>query len=531
FDDGWEAYRHKALERQIALGIVPPGTELSRDDPDVPEWHSFSAEQRRLFARMMEVYAGFLTHTDHHIGRLLDFLETFGELDNTLVMLISDNGASSEGGPMGSVNENLFFNNVPEPLDKNLELIDELGGPTTFNHYPWGWTWAGNAPFRRWKRETYRGGISDPLVVHWPAGIAARGEVRTQYTHAIDLVPTVLESLSVDPPAHIRGVAQSPIEGVSFAHTFGSASAPSKRVTQYFEMLGHRSLYHDGWRAVCPWPGPSFAEAGMPFGQPISKERLTELDHSGWELYHVEEDVAENHDVADQHRDRLIAMIATWYVEAGKYNVLPIDGRGTIRFLEERPQISPGRSRYTYYPRTEKVPTNAAVSVLNRPHSITADVEVPPGGADGILVAHGGIDAGYALFVRDRRLCWVHNYVALEYPSVIATTEVPEGRHRLRFEFEVTGAPDIPRGRGAPGRGLLYIDEELVGAADVPVTTPLALGLTSGLAVGSAPGAPVCPHYEPPFEFGGTIHSVDIDVSGELIEDDEATLRRVMARQ
>jgi arylsulfatase A-like enzyme len=531
FDDGWEAYRERALERQKELGIVPADTELSRHDPDVPRWDSLPSEERRLYARMMEVYAGFLTHTDHNVGRLLDFLEEFGELDNTLVMLLSDNGASAEGGPTGSVNENLFFNNVPEPLEKNLELIDELGGPTTFNHYPWGWTWAGNTPFRRWKRETYRGGISDPLVVHWPAGIAAKGEIRTQYVHAVDLLPTVLDSFGVEPPATIRGVAQSPIEGLNFAHTFNSVTASSNHITQYFEMLGHRSLYHDGWRAVCPWPGPSFAEAGMSFGQPISKDRLTELDASGWELYHVETDIPENDDVADQHRDRLISMIATWYVEAGKYGVLPIDGRGTIRFLEERPQIYPGRSRYTYYPNTEKVPTNAAVSVLNRPHSITADVEIPVGGADGILVAHGGIDAGYVLFVKDGHLCWVHNYVALEYPRVTSTTEMPEGRHRMRFEFEVTGPPDLATGRGSPGRAQLYVDEELIGAAEVPVTTPLALGLTAGLVVGTAPGAPVCPDYEPPFTFGGTIHSVEIDVSGELIEDDEATLRRLMARQ
>jgi arylsulfatase len=446
-------------------------------------------------------------------------------------MLLSDNGASSEGGPTGSVNENLFFNNVPEPLDKNLELIDELGGPATFNHYPWGWTWAGNTPYRRWKRETYRGGISDPLVVHWPAGISPAGEIRTQYVHAIDLVPTVLDAIGIDPPASIRGVTQSPIEGLSFSRSFESPTTPSSRTTQYFEMMGHRSIYHDGWRAVCPWPGPSFAESGLPFGQPISKDRLTELDATAWELYHVDEDIPENHNIADQHRDRLISMIATWYVEAGKYNVLPVDGRGTIRFLEERPQIQPGRNRYTYYPRTEKVSTNAAVSVLNRPHSITADVEIPPGGADGILVAHGGIDAGYVLYLKDKRLHWVHNYVALEYPRVTSTSEIPEGRHRLRFEFEVTGPPDIASGRGTPGRAQLYVDEELVGAALVPVTTPLALGLTSGLVVGTAPGAPVCPDYEPPFTFSGTIHAVDIDVSGELIQDDEATLRRVMARQ
>ena len=322
FDDGWEAYREKTFARQKELGIVPQDAELSRHDPDVPRWDERSAEEKKLYARMMEVYAGFLEHTDHQFGRILDFLREMGELDNTLIMVISDNGASAEGGPEGSVNENLFFNFVPESLEENLAAIDELGGPKHFNHYPWGWTWAGNTPFRRWKRETYRGGISDPFIVHWPSGIKAKGEVRTQYAHATDMVPTVLDALGLDPPTAIKGITQSSIEGVSLAHTFDDANAPTKHGTQYFEMLGHRSIYRDGWRAVCPWPGTSFVESGKTFGTPIPAEALTELDANDWELYHVAEDFAENHNVAADNRPRLIEMIAQWYVEAGKYNVL-----------------------------------------------------------------------------------------------------------------------------------------------------------------------------------------------------------------
>ena len=243
---------------------------------------------------MMEVFAGFVSHTDHHLGRLLDFLRARGDLDNTIVMVISDNGASAEGGPAGTTNEAQFFNNAPESIEDSLARIDEIGGPTTFNHYPWGWTWAGNTPFRRWKRETYRGGVSDPFIVSWPRGITARGEVRTQYAHIIDMVPTVLDVLGIEPPATIRGVTQSPLQGVSFAKTFDDAAAASDHHTQYYEMLGSRAIYHDGWRAVCPWPGPSFAEAGVGFGQPISADTLTELDSTAWELYHVEEDFAEN---------------------------------------------------------------------------------------------------------------------------------------------------------------------------------------------------------------------------------------------
>ena len=353
FDDGWDAYRERVFARQKELGVMPADAELSRHDPDVPDWESLSPDARRLAARMMEVFAGFLSHTDQQIGRLLDFLKETGQFDNTLIMVVSDNGASAEGGPTGTTNELQFFNNAPEPLEDSIRAIDELGGPTTFNHYPWGWTWAGNTPFRRWKRETYRGGACDPFLVHWPKGIKARGEIRDQYAHIIDMVPTVLDVLGVEPPATIRGVTQAPLHGVSFAHTFDDPAAPTRHRTQYFEMFGHRAIDHDGWRAVCPWPGPSFAEAGKPFGTPITAETLTDLDAHHWELYHVAEDPAENHDLADEHRDKLIEMIAQWYVEAGKYNVLPIDGSAVQRLMTERPQIAEARTSYTYWPGTQ----------------------------------------------------------------------------------------------------------------------------------------------------------------------------------
>ena len=271
FDEGWDAHREKTFARQKELGIVPKDTVLSRHDPDVQDWSKLSADERKLYARMMEVFAGFMEHTDHHVGRLLGFLQQMGELDNTLIMVLSDNGASSEGGPTGSVNESKFFNNVPDDLQQNLAALDELGGPKYFNHYAWGWTFAGNTPFRRWKRETYRGGISDPFLVHWPKGIKSKGQVRSQYAHAIDMMPTVLEALGVEAPTVIRGVTQSEIEGVSFAHTFDSAKADSKHKTQYFEMFAHRSIYHDGWRAVCPFPGTSFTEAKAFFGSLVLK--------------------------------------------------------------------------------------------------------------------------------------------------------------------------------------------------------------------------------------------------------------------
>jgi arylsulfatase A-like enzyme len=530
FDDGWDAYREKVFTRQKEMGIVPADCELSRHDPDVPEWDSLPEPARRLFSRFMEVYAGFLSHTDHHLGRLLDFLRQRGDLDNTIVMVISDNGASAEGGPTGTTNEAQFFNNAQESLEDSLARIDEIGGPTTFNHYPWGWTWAGNTPFRRWKRETYRGGASDPFIVHWPQGITAKGEVRTQYAHIIDMVPTVLDVLGIEPPATIRGVTQSPLQGVSFAKSFDDAAAASDHHTQYFEMLGHRAIYHDGWRAVCPWPGPSFAEAGVGFGQPISADKLSQLDSKGWELYHVDEDFAENNDVAAENRDRLIALIGTWYVEAGKYGVMPVDGSGLQRMLAEKPQAATARGSYTYIPNTQSVPFFAGPRVLNRPHSITATVEIPEGGAEGVLLCQGSAAGGYSLFIKDGRLHYVHNYVGRSLPRVSSPEPVPAGAHELRFEFEPTGEPDFPHGRGTPGRLQLYVDEKLVANEEAPVTTPFMIN-PGALTCGANPGSPVTPEYPSPFRFTGILHSVTVDVSGDLIDDSESQMRMAMARQ
>ena len=370
-----------------------------------------SADEKKLYARMMEVFAGFLTHTDYHYRPPVQFPE--------------DDRRVGEHADHVHLRQRRQLRRRPDRIGQREQVlqqraglagrepanIDELGRAGDFNHYAWGWTFAGNTPFRRWKRETYRGGISDPFIVHWPKGIKAKGEVRTQYAHAIDMVPTVLEALGIEAPASIKGVTQSPIEGLSFAHALDDAKAPTKHITQYFEMMGHRSIYHDGWRAVCPWPGPSFKEAGLFFGAPIDKDKLTELDAKGWELYHIEKDFAENHNIAAENRAKLIEMIATWYVEAGKYNVLPVDSRGTLRFADERPQIAVARTCYIFYPGTQVVPVNATANVLNRPHSITADVEIPKGGAEGVLLSQGGDEGGYSFYVQDGKLRYVYNYV------------------------------------------------------------------------------------------------------------------------
>jgi arylsulfatase len=531
FDDGWDAYRERTFQQQKRKGVLPPNTKLSVRDPDVAAWDSCSADEKRLYARMMEVFAGFLEHTDHHIGRLINFLDKFGALDNTIVMVISDNGASAEGGPHGSVNENLFFNNVPERVEDSLAVIDELGGPKHFNHYPWGWAWAGNTPFRRWKRETYRGGVADPFIVHWPKGIPAGGQIRAQYAHVVDIVPTVLDALGIAAPTHIRGVTQSPIEGVSFAHVFADGSAKSRHHTQYFEMFGHRSLYHDGWRAVCPLPGPSFTEAGVGFGESaLTEAKLRELDAEGWELYHVDDDFSETKNVAAENRPKLIEMIATWYVEAGKYKVLPIDSRGVMRLVEEKPQITRPRTRYVFYPGTSTVSNKIAPNVLNRPHSITARAEIV-NGTEGVLIAQGGSSGGYALYVKDHKLHYAYNYLGVRRFQLSSTVPVPEGKHEFRFEFEPTDRPDVAHGKGSPGKAQLYIDEKLAGETMLPVTIPLDIGITEGLTVGRDDGSTVTDAYKGPFAFTGKLDSVAVDVSGEMIHDPAATMRNIMAHQ
>jgi arylsulfatase len=532
FDEGWDAYRKTVLARQKEIGLFPADAQLSRHDPDVPEWSTLTADEKRLYARMMEVYAGFLSHFDHHLGRLLDTLEQISVLDDTLIMVISDNGASAEGGPTGSFNEMLFFNMVQEDFDDNLARIDDLGGTKAYNHYPWGWTWAGNTPFRRWKREVYRGGATDPFVVAWPARIPGRGEIRHQYAHAIDMVPTVLDALDIPAPATVRGVNQTPLEGVSFAHTFQAPEAATRHHVQYFEMFGERAIDYDGWRAVCPWPGASFAEGmqqGHAFADPITRQDLDNLETSGWELYHVAVDPTEAVNLAAEHPDKLRELVTLWWTEAGKYKVLPLDGSVQQRLAADRPQIARPRTRFVYYPGGAIVPPFAAPPVFNRPYSIEADLEIPQNGAEGVLLAQGGDAGGYTLFVADSRPRFSYNYVGRDRFDVVSPEPMIPGRHAVRFEFEPTGKPDIRNGRGAPGRGELYVDGVLTAATEFPHTTPLFFEI-EGLSCGYDYGAPAG-EYQPPFAFTGTLHRVTVDLSGELITDDEATMRRLLAQQ
>jgi hypothetical protein len=410
---GYEAYRELVFARQKELGIFPEHAELTPINPYVEEksadgkpwnavdvvrpWDSLSADEQRLFCRMAEVYAGFLSHTDHEIGRLLDFLEESGQLENTIVVFVSDNGASGEGGPNGSVNENKLFNGIPDTIEENLRQLDELGSPSTYNHYPVGWAWAFNTPFKMWKRYNFEGGVADPMIVSWPKGIAARGELRRQFLHATDVVPTVYDLLGVELPEVVKGYQQVPLEGVSFRSTFESDDVPTPKESAFFSMLGSRAVWHRGWKAVSVHP--TIAGWGR-------------FERDRWGLYDTERDPTESHDLAAENPVKLEEMINHWFHLAGLYNGLPLLDRTAVEVLADptRPQVAPPRERYVYYPDAAEVPEAAAVNIRNRSYSIAVDVKVDSEDAAGVLFSHGARFGGHALYVADRKLKYAYNF-------------------------------------------------------------------------------------------------------------------------
>ncbi len=532
FDMGWDDYREVVFANQKKLGIFRDDVAISPRDPDVPEWDGLSDEEKGLYTRMMEVYAGFQSFTDHHFGRVLDFLEKIGELDNTLIMFISDNGASPEGGDVGSLNEYNFFNFKPESLEINLSMLDKLGSSETYNHYAWGWAHAGNTPFRRWKKETFRGGTTDPFAISWPARFESRGEVRHQYGHAIDMVPTVLDLLGIDPPETINGVTQDPIEGVSLANTVDDPNSESAHEVQYFEMFGCRSIYQDGWRAECGWPGPDYAtgaQNGHQFGDPITKADLEELERT-WQLFDLNKDPAEAHDIAEEHPEKLQEMISLWWTEAEKHNVLPLQGTVAQRFGFPRPQTTAPRDRYVYFPGSP-VPFLSQPLIYNRSHVIEAELTIPTRGVDGVIVASGAHTGGYSLFIKDGELHYVYNYLGRKMFRIDSADGVPEGDVTVVYTFEVTGEPDIRQGNGSPGIGRLFLNGTTVGEVEMDVTVPLLFS-AEGMSIGYDYGDSVDHEsYKPPYRFGGTIKSVIFDLSGHAVRDAEAEARHTMSKQ
>ena len=507
FDAGYEAYREWALPRMIEKGILPKGTELTPLNPlpgDVSNpgdmvrpWASLNADERTLFSRLMEVYAGFSEYTDAQVGRIIDHLEHTGQLDNTVVIYAADNGASGEGSPNGSVNENKFFNGYPDELAENLKLIDRLGGPDTYEHYPTGWAAATSTPFKMFKRYSeYAGGTCDPLVISWPKGIKARGEVRNQYHHSTDIVPTILDICGLEMPKVYRGVEQYPLSGVSMRYTFDTPAAPTQKKRQYYAMLGTRAMWEDGWKAVA-------------LHAPISGKG--HLDKDVWELYHVDADPAESKNLAKEHPDKLQALITAWFEEAEKNLVLPIDDRTALEQLNiERPSDEPVRERYVYYAGTSPVPEGVAVNIRGRSYKILADVEITDPNCSGVIFAHGSRFGGHTLFIKDKKLHYVYNFLGIPPEQQFVSPELTPGKYTLGMEFTREKAGQYHESIGATR---LYVNDKVV--AEGPMRAQVGkftLG-GDGLCVGRDSGDAVSHGYKSPGTFkGGTILGVGVTV-------------------
>jgi arylsulfatase len=530
---GYEAYRELVFERQKSMGIIGESAELTPIDPyaqttshdgkawphndTVLPWDSLSDDERRLFCRMAEVYAGFLSHADDQLGRLLDFLEQSGELDNTIIVLVSDNGASGEGGPNGSVNENKFFNGLPDSMEANLAQLDELGSPTTYNHYPTGWAWAFNTPFKLWKRyANFEGGTADPLLVSWPRGIAAKGEVRRQYTHAVDIVPTMLDCVGLEMPDVINGYTQHPIEGISFAATFEDASAKTAKTTQFYSMLGTRAIWHDGWKAAT--------------AVPAAPESWGDFAEQRWELYDTTNDPSECHDLAEQEPVRLQQLMSLWWAEAGRYGALPLESRSALEILgADRPQLSQPRTRYVYRPGGSEIPESVAPNIRNRSYTVAAEIEMDSPDAAGVLFSQGSRFGGHALYIAGGKLFYTYNWVGERVQTIESDVPVPTGHVVVSasFERENDGLPTA-------GTLTLHIREDAVGSAQI-ITQPGKFGLGGGgLVVGAAGAEPVVDNLpsDAPHAFtGGRVVRVAIDVSGEAFVDLAAEAKAAFARQ
>ncbi len=532
FDEGYEAIRAGILAKQIELGLLPEGTRLSeinphgepeRTGPDgqawpqldtVRPWDSLSADEQRLFARMAEVFAGYISYWDDRVGRVLDYLEDSGQLDNTIVVVISDNGASGEGGPNGEFNEWRFFNGLPSDPAVTMEHLDELGSPESYNHYNTGWAWALDTPFPYWKRWAgAEGGVADMCVVSWPAKIAADSTPRQQYIHAVDVVPTIYDLLGITPPESLKGYLQSPIEGESFASALTDVDATGKQ-TQFYAMLGQRSIYHDGWLAATLHP-------------PLSG--WGKFDQDEWELYHLETDRSQSTNVAADHPDRVQELKDLWFYYAGIYNGLPLDDRTALeQVLAERPKGGPDRQRYEYFPDCADVPESAGVAINGRSYTIAAGVEGATADAEGVLYAHGGVAGGHSLYVKDRKLKYAFNWVGTKVQTIEADREITAGDHVYAVEFVVDGPSTDPNMPGFGGTATLYVDDQAVGSGAIVTQPGYFCLIGDGISVGRDSASPVTPDYADRGVFaftGGTIDKVVVDVTGEHYVDHEAQVR------
>ena len=524
FDDGYEAYREWVLARMIERGVMPEGTQLTPLNP-MPEdqanegdfvrpWAELNDDEKKLFCRMAEVFAAFSEYTDVQVGRIIDYLEQTGQLDNTLIFYCADNGASGEGSPNGSVNENKFFNGYPDELSENMQYLDTLGSPETYNHYPTGWAAAFSTPFQMFKRYAqFAGGTCDPLIVHWPKGIKAKGGIRHQYHHSTDIVPTILDVVGLEMPEVYRGVEQYPLNGVSMRYSFDDADTPTTKKRQYFAMLGTRGLWQDGWKASS-------------IHAPISGKG--HFDEDRWELYHVESDRAESTNLADENPEKLQELIDAWFEEADANFVLPLDDRTAVEQLgNARPQAEPPRNRYVYYPDSAPVPEGAAVNVRGRSYKIVADVEVTPE-SEGVIFAHGSRFGGHSLFIKDGTLHYVYNFLGIKPEQEFVSDALEPGNRTLGVEFIREGTGDHGE---STGTAKLYVDDKVV--AEGPMRAQVGKFTLSGdgLCVGFDSADPVSRSYPPGFPFtGGRILGVGVDISEDQYLDLEREAAAAFAR-
>ncbi|MEM7342414.1 MAG: arylsulfatase [Actinomycetota bacterium] len=495
FTKGWDQTRADRLARQIEAGIVPEATTLPPRNDGVGPWADHSADERRVFTRLAAAYAAMLEHTDQQLARLVEHLRASGQLDNTLVLVLSDNGASQEGGPNGFVNAMGPYNTMPEPMEAKLARIDDIGGPDTHSNFPWGWAMASNTPLKRYKQNTHGGGIRDPLVVHWPGRVADLGGLRHQFCHVADLAPTLYELIGVDGPGEV--------EGVSFAAALLDASATTPKSIQYFEMFGHRGLWLDGWKAV------AYHHPGTPFAD------------DQWELYHLDVDVNEVHDLAAAEPERLADMQQRWWAEAERYQVLPLDDRFAPRFAENAERHQGARTHFTFWRGMGHLPSEVAPDLRSRSYTITASVTVPDSGPapEGVLIAHGDATSGYSFFLRNGHL--VHDLnVGGHHQELVADRPVPPGHHELRFRM---------RRQGSNGVASLWIDDVEVGRMETDRIFWLMISW-SGLDIGLDRGTPVGA-YQAPFECTIELTKVTVDLSDDQDLDHEAAGRAEMARE
>ena len=525
FDDGWDALRERTFAKQKELGVIPPEAELTERPEEIPAWDDMPDDLKPVLARQMEVYAGFLEHTDHHIGRLVDALDDLGVLEDTLVYyIIGDNGASAEGTPNGCFNELVILNGAAglETTEFMVSRIDDFGTPAAFNHYAVGWAHAMDTPYQ-WTKQvaSHWGGTRNGTIVHWPAGITAKGEVRPQFHHVIDVAPTILEAAGLPAPLSVNGIQQRPLEGVSMAYSFDDADADDRHTTQYFEMFCNRGIYHQGWTAVTrhsiPW---------------VATE-MPAFDDDVWELYGPD-DWTQARDLAAERPEKLAELQRTFLIEAGKYNVLPLDDRRFERFnadLAGRPQLVRGTTQLLFG-RMGRLSENSVVVLKNKSHSITAQIDVPEGGANGVIVAQGGAFGGLALYAKAGRPAYCYNLFGLQQFKIYGDDAIPAGEHQVRMEFDYDGG-----GLGKGGTVTLYVDGEQVGEGRVDGTVPMLFSSDETTDVGSDTATSVSDDYGPKdSEFTGRVLWVQLDID-EAAEDldhlitPEERLRVAMARQ